>query len=224
MKNLLKWFTPGLAAVLLMYASQSAAALLTPSIAVYTFKANCYDCAQVDQAPDPFLVSATLTLTSYVPGTALGGGGSVLFQYSGSNLFNAFQISSDTEGFQLSGVDTFPSVIGASGVPLNFAIRGDVANFHDINDPDPLGLGTYSIYFRSTKVDGNWDLGFEGVCTLEGQTGCAPADYGTAHTYSLASFTPAVNSNPVPNPVPEPGTLLLLGAALVAAGVARRRV
>lgn len=203
---------------LAFYAGQSVATT-TSSVAVYTFIANCEDCA-IAAGEQSHQVTATLTLQNYDPASnaTVNYGNFVSFAYSGSNLMSAFTITPDNRtvgtGF---GADIFTGV----ELPRDFSISGDVVNFLNKTTEE---IGDFSIYFSSIGATGEWSLGYLVACEGEGNSGLClpPADFGGAdsHTYSLTSFTPGIN----PNAVPEPGSLLLMGAALVAFGVARRRI
>ena len=214
MKNAIKaqfsQFGLGLAgavlAVFMALPAQAVPVPPTPPYSVFTFAGNCQDCA-VQAGAEFYPVTAALTLQNYLPGS----GGSPVpsffsLSYGGSNLIDAFTLH----------VDAFDNLISApfgyGPAFVYFHVAGKASETSEALD----GL---QLYFRS-YADGSWNLGYgDGQCTGEdGGLNCFTEDIGNNGQWTfLRTVLPQTND------VPEPGSLLLMGGALVVLALVRRR-
>ena len=169
----------------------------TPPYSVFTFAGNCTDCAaQADEQSHP--VNATLTLQNYVTGSGNSPVSSFFsLAYGGSNLIDAFTLHANEQ----LNVNSDPFGFGTAAV--FFYVTGYASQ-------TTTKLDGQQMYFRSF-ADGNWDLGL-------GNGFSGDEDFGTNGQWTFSRTV-----LPQTNDAPEPGSLLLMGGALVALALVRRR-
>lgn len=182
-------------AALMGLASFSARATIVDYTTTLFFSGNCIDCA-LAAGTDNYAVTGKLVLQgeNFFQNEKLNESHFVSFSYSGSNLFDAYEITKADMPFFSAQFNSFIS------------IEKDV------------GDGTF-IYFAYAPAAWGWDPGF--VLGLSGDNGpwstgigSYEADYGDGGAWQVVDAD---------NNVPEPATSMLLGAALVGLWVNRRR-
>ena len=186
----------------------TAQAAPTAPYSIFQFSGNCVDCAAASEAPNnPYPVTATLTLQNYLPDSGLSPVSSFFsLTYGGSNLIDPFTLHADSQ----FGVASDPFGYGPAGV--NFYVNG-------LASETSAFLDGQEMYFLS-MTDGSWSLGFgNGLCAGDGDNLiCVTQDIGDTGQWTFVRTV-----LPVTNDVPEPGSLLLMGGALVALAVVRKR-
>jgi hypothetical protein len=109
-------------------------------------------------------------------------------------------------GFAANASDTLTSLGGSNSTP---ATSGDGASFSPLNPGPPVTIaGFINAYTLPTDVV---TINYTNTCV----SGCAVAQTGIAQL--VFSYTPAVVGSP------EPGSMMLLGSGLLAAGLLGRK-
>jgi PEP-CTERM motif len=208
----LKALISGIAATtmaLFFQPAQAAVVLPPPVFSTFNFSGNCEDCAIAAELPT-YAVTGTLVMQNYAPGNAFNNqtNNFVSFTYSGSNLYPAYTIYPLPPNYFSLNNYAF-GVIAASGL--------GASDFHVADSNSFFNLSS------EPQTSGRWDTGRPtlAICACFFRVVLPPVyvfELTHADMGGSGSFSPsALNS------VPEPATLLLMGAALAAAGVARRR-
>lgn len=183
------------AVVLLMGLASFSAHATTVSYTTVLFSGNCIDCA-VAAGTDSYAVTGELVLEgeNHFQNEKLNENHFVSFSYSGSNLFNAYQITRADAPFFSAQFNSFISI------------------------EKDLGDGTF-LYFAYAPSAWGWDPGF--VLGLSGENGpwstgigSYEADYGDGGTLQVVGAG---------NNVPEPASVLLLVSALLGLVLSPRR-
>jgi len=142
--------------------------------------------------------TGTLVLQDYVQGTtSIDLANLISFNYSGTNLLAPFQI---LPGAVSIFVVNIPVSLPGPGTLIINTGQFTITTSGQGLFVDTLGLASVVLPYFQAGNDGLWSAGDNGV----------NADFGTAGTFSVAS-------------VPEPSSLLLLGAGLAAVGLRLRK-
>lgn len=172
-----------------------------PPLSTFDFSGNCEDCAIAAERPS-YAVTARLVLQNYFQGDTISAANFVSFDYGGSNLLPAYSISS-TASTVLNGSIPFDLP-----TTTNFYVGGNSRFFYTL---DTGRWNTGMLIPTSFTYIGGAGISSTSVRVIF--IAGPSADMGGSGTFSPSA----------PNAVPEPSTLLLLGAALAAAGMARRQ-
>ncbi len=201
MVKLLKVLTSGIVATMMalfFQPAQAAVVVPPPVFSTFSFSGNCEDCAIAAQLPT-YGVRARLVLQNYLQGNTISAANFVSFDYGGSNLLPAYSISATELTFLRGSIPV--------GLP-NAAL---------------FDVGGTTRYFYGQDT-GRWETGILPPSWV--YTGSVLTMVNVHYTFVFTNADmggSGIFSPGAANGVPEPATLLLMGAALAAAGVARRR-
>ena len=169
---------------------------------VWNFTGNCVDCAQA-AGTATYAVTATLTLTDYVEGSALNEANFVSFAYGGSNLLDPYWVYGSPGGAN-------PAYAWNHSL---YAISGSLANGG--SQTLEMGFGD-GLEFKMNN-SGDW-------FTCGGKAGKGYYAVPCSWMFNSDNGNGASFALPPPvNAVPEPSTYALMALGLVAIGYAGRR-
>lgn len=139
-------------------------------------------------------VTAELTLSGFVDSSdVISQANFRSFSYHGSDLLNAYNVTKNGNNGNLATTEFTLDTVSGN-LPSSFPGPTDFSvSFHNLNTSGYFG----------TSQNGNWYTCASGNCL---------DDFGTKGTFSSSAAA-----------VPEPGTLLLVGASLGALSLTRRR-
>jgi PEP-CTERM motif len=189
--------------------AQAAVVLPPPVFSTFSFSGNCEDCALAAELPT-YAVTGTLVMQNYTPGTVFNAqtNNFVSFTYSGSNLYPAYTIYPLPLPYYSLNHYAFGSIAASGSSASEFHVA-DGNNFFSL--------------FSEPQTSGRWNTGRPTlvICACVTLVVLPPVyafEFTHADMGGSGTFSPSA-----PNGVPEPATLVLMAAALAAAGVARRR-
>jgi hypothetical protein len=163
------------------------------------------------------MLSSSIALASPIKGSASIGAASATLT-GGANLLSATSVSSNLE-FIGAGLLDYAAI--AAFTPITDTTL-DLNNISAYTWTSPVGTWTTSAYTIITRTTHNLDLFLTGVFTPAGVLsgyGASPASERLSLNQSgdSISWAGTLNSPPLDNPgapVPEPGTMMLLGSGL----------
>jgi hypothetical protein len=157
----------------------------------------------------------------HCPFVSLGSGGTLILQFTDNSLTGSGDPGNDLHIFE-TGPDVEDAFIDISKNGVDWFSIGKILGATSSIDIDAFGFGTAD-FFSFVRITDDPNEG-TGVGTRIGADIDAVGAISSGPPQSGTTTTTVPVTTTVPSGVPEPGTILLLGAGIAACGLFRKRL